>query len=86
MHKLYEAKNILVNSYFTLKNGLTNIHRYSIGARLCETGFDPEIKPVAPAAAPTGKKDDKKGGKKEEEVAQVMAPPPVDAAKEKALR
>lgn len=71
---MYEAKNVLVNSYFTLKNGLTNIYRYSIGARLCETGFDPEIKAVIPAAAPTGKKDDKKGGKKEEEAPQAVIP------------
>ena len=65
IHRLYDAKNILVNSYYTLKNGLTNLHRYAIGDRLCETGFDPEIKAVAAQAPPAGKKDDKKGAKKE---------------------
>ena len=62
------------NSYFILKNGLTNMHRYSIGDRLCENGVDPEVKAVAaPAAA--DKKDNKKGGKKEEEAPQVAAAP-----------
>jgi hypothetical protein len=64
LHKIYESRNILVNSYFVLKNGLSNIHRYAFGARLCETGSDPEIKPVSIAPASTDKKADKKGGKK----------------------
>lgn len=43
------------------------MQRYAYGARLCEIGYDPEIKPVVvQPVAPTGKKDDKKGGKKEE--------------------
>jgi hypothetical protein len=43
------------------------MQRYAYGARLCETGYEPEIKPVAvQPVATTGKKDDKKGVKKEE--------------------
>lgn len=52
------------NSYFILKNGLSNVHRYTIGARACETGYDPEIKAIVIAPPAAGKKDDKKGGKK----------------------
>jgi hypothetical protein len=70
------------NSYFILKNGLANVHRYTIGARFCETGYDPEIKTVSIVQAPTGKKDDKKGGKKEEEPQQIVSPP-IDQKKEK---
>jgi len=82
LHKISESRNLYTNSYFILKNGLNNIHRYAFGARLCETGVDPEIK--APSLAPpvnAGKKDDKKGGKKEEEVSQALVAPPVDALK-----
>ena len=78
IHKIYQARNVLVNSYFVLKNGLSNIHRYAFGARLCETGTDPEIKTIVVALAPTDKKSDKKGGKKEEEVSQGIVAPPVD--------
>jgi len=63
LHRISQARNLSSNSYFILKNGLTNIHRYSIGLRSCETGVDSEIKAVA--APPPVKKDDKKGGKKE---------------------
>ena len=83
LHKIYESRNILVNSYFILKNGLSNIHRYAYAARGCETGFDPEIKAVSIAPAPTGKKDDKKNAKKEEEAPQAVAAPVIDAEKEK---
>lgn len=86
LHRLSEARNLYTNSYFILKNGLANIQRYSIGARLCETGYDPEIKAVVAAPAPTGKKDDKKGGKKEEEAPAALIVPPVDLEKEKELR
>lgn len=44
------------NSYYVLKNGLSNIHRYSYGARQVETGTDPEIT-VSQPSQPTGKKD-----------------------------
>ena len=71
------------NSYFILKNGLSNVHRYAIGARACETGYDPEIKAVSVAPPAAGKKEDKKGGKKEEEVSQQVVAPPIDAKKEK---
>lgn len=74
------------NSYFILKNGLSNIHRYTIGARICETGYDPEIKVVNIAQPPPGKKDDKKGGKKEEEAPQSIVAPPIDQKREKELK
>lgn len=74
------------NSYFILKNGLSNVHRYTIGARACETGYDPEIKIVNVAPPPAGKKDDKKGAKKEEEASQQVVAPPIDAKKEKELK
>lgn len=65
LHKISESKNLYTNSYYILKNGLSNMHRYAIGARICETGYDPEIKTVNISAPPAGgKKDDKKGGKK----------------------
>lgn len=64
LHKISESRNMYTNSYFILKNGLSNVHRYAIGARACETGYDPEIKIVNIAQPPTGKKDDKKGAKK----------------------
>ena len=51
-----------------MKNGITIIHRYSYGGRKAETGNDPEIAPVQPAAQQTGKKDDKKGKKEEEKI------------------
>jgi hypothetical protein len=86
LHKIYEARNVLVNSYYVLKNGVTNIHRYAYGVRLCETGFDPEIKPVSVALAPTDKKDAKKGGKKEDEAPPPVTAPPIDLSKEKRTR
>jgi hypothetical protein len=52
-----------MNSFHTLKNGLTNMHRLSYGSRKVETGYDPEIG-VPAQQPPPGKKDDKKGGKK----------------------
>ena len=63
------------------------MHRYAIGARLCQTGYDPEIKVNPLANVPVGgKKDDKKAGKKEEEAPQVSQAQPIDIQKEKELR
>ena len=56
---------MLINSFYIIKNGLTNFNRYSYGARRVEQGYDPEIQISAENISNQGKKDDKKGGKKQ---------------------
>jgi hypothetical protein len=41
IHEIYVARRLTSNSFYVLKNGLTNIHRISYGSRKVETGFDP---------------------------------------------
>ena len=63
LYETYDSRKLSRNSFFVIKNCLTNLHRYSYGSRNVETGTDPEISPPQPPQPATGKKDDKKGKK-----------------------